>query len=72
MFVTELKVKLLLINQVTGTNIQFAKKLSKIIKEEKRNNFPEIDLIKDPLMGVSDIMKMLPHRPPFLLVDKNS
>ena len=52
------------------TNIQFAKKLSRIIKDEKRNNFPEIDLIKDPLMGVSDIMKMLPHRPPFLLMDK--
>ena len=52
------------------TNIEFAKKLSKIIKEEKRNNFPEINLIKEPLMGVTDIMKMLPHRPPFLLVDK--
>ena len=38
------------------TNIQFAKKLSKIIKEEKRNKFPEIDLIKNPLMSVSDIM----------------
>ena len=53
-----------------GTNIQFAKKLSKMIKEEKRNKFPEIDLTQDPLMTVSDIMKMLPHRPPFLLVDK--
>ena len=52
------------------TNIQFAKKLSKIIKEEKRNKFPEVDLIKDPLMSVTGIMKMLPHRPPFLLVDK--
>ena len=31
-------------------------------KEEKRNNFPEIDLNKEPLMGVSDIMKMLPHK----------
>ena len=53
-----------------GTNIQFAKKLSKMIKEEKRNKFPEIDLTQDPLMTVSDIMKMLPHRSPFLLVDK--
>ena len=51
-------------------NTQFAKKLSKIIKLEKRNNVPKYDLNKEPLMDVIQIMKMLPHRPPFLLVDK--
>tara|TARA_Y100001933_G_scaffold200353_1_gene201494 strand:+ start:4589 stop:5995 length:1407 start_codon:yes stop_codon:yes gene_type:complete len=51
-------------------NTQFAKKLSKIIKIEKRNNVPVYDLNKPPLMDVTQIMKMLPHRPPFLLVDK--
>jgi len=51
-------------------NTQFAKKLSKIIKIEKRNNIPKYDLSQTPLMDVNQIMEMLPHRPPFLLVDK--
>ncbi|MFJ1474162.1 bifunctional UDP-3-O-[3-hydroxymyristoyl] N-acetylglucosamine deacetylase/3-hydroxyacyl-ACP dehydratase [Capnocytophaga cynodegmi] len=52
------------------TNTQFAKKLSKIIKNERRNNVPSIDVNQPPLLNVNDIMKLLPHRPPFLLVDK--
>ncbi|QYJ67858.1 bifunctional UDP-3-O-[3-hydroxymyristoyl] N-acetylglucosamine deacetylase/3-hydroxyacyl-ACP dehydratase [Flavobacterium litorale] len=51
-------------------NTQFAKKLSKIIKIEQRNQVPVYDLHKEPLMDVNKIMSMLPHRPPFLLVDK--
>ena len=51
-------------------NTQFAKKLSKIIKAEKRNNVPRYDLDKEPLMDVNEIMNILPHRPPFILVDK--
>ncbi|TRU58729.1 MAG: bifunctional UDP-3-O-[3-hydroxymyristoyl] N-acetylglucosamine deacetylase/3-hydroxyacyl-ACP dehydratase, partial [Microcystis aeruginosa Ma_QC_Ch_20071001_M135] len=51
-------------------NTQFAKKMSKIIKIEQRNHVPSYDLNKEPLMDVTKIMKMLPHRPPFLLVDK--
>ena len=51
-------------------NTQFAKKLSKIIKNERRNNVPNIDLNQPPLMDVNQIMAMLPHRQPFLLIDK--
>ena len=51
-------------------NTQFAKKLSKIIKAEKRNNVPKYDLDQEPLMDVNEIMNILPHRSPFLLVDK--
>lgn len=51
-------------------NTQFAKKISKIIKNERRNNVPEIDLNSIPLMDVNQIMAMLPHRPPFLFLDK--
>ncbi len=51
-------------------NTQFAKKLSKIIKAEKRNNVPKYDLEQVPLMDVNEIMRILPHRPPFILVDK--
>lgn len=51
-------------------NTQFAKKLSKIIKIEERNQVPVYDLNKEPLMDIHQIMAMLPHRPPFLLVDR--
>lgn len=51
-------------------NTQFAKKLSKIIKLEKRNNVPKYDLSQPPLMDIHQIMAMLPHRPPFLLIDR--
>lgn len=51
-------------------NTQFAKKLAKIIKIEKRNKVPKFDLSQPPFMNVNQIMAMLPHRPPFLLVDK--
>ena len=51
-------------------NTQFAKKLAKIIKLEKRNNIPQIDLSQPPLMDIHQIMDILPHRPPFLLVDR--
>jgi UDP-3-O-[3-hydroxymyristoyl] N-acetylglucosamine deacetylase/3-hydroxyacyl-[acyl-carrier-protein] dehydratase len=51
-------------------NTQFAKKISKIIKMERRNNVPNIDLNQPPLMDINAIMDMLPHRPPFLLLDK--
>jgi len=51
-------------------NTQFAKKMSKIIKIEQRNYVPTYDLNKEPLMDINKIMSILPHRPPFLLVDK--
>jgi UDP-3-O-[3-hydroxymyristoyl] N-acetylglucosamine deacetylase/3-hydroxyacyl-[acyl-carrier-protein] dehydratase len=51
-------------------NTQFAKKMSKIIKNERRNNVPQVDLHATPIMDVNDIMNMLPHRQPFLLIDK--
>ncbi|NRD20134.1 bifunctional UDP-3-O-[3-hydroxymyristoyl] N-acetylglucosamine deacetylase/3-hydroxyacyl-ACP dehydratase [Winogradskyella eckloniae] len=51
-------------------NTQFAKKMSKLIKNERRNNVPQVDLNSPPLMDVNQIMDMLPHRQPFLLLDK--
>lgn len=51
-------------------NTQFAKKLHKIIKQERRNYVPEVDLHAPPVKDINQIMEMLPHRPPFLLVDK--
>ncbi len=51
-------------------NTQFAKKVQKIIKADRRNYVPEVDLHAPPVKDVNQIMEMLPHRPPFLLVDK--
>ena len=51
-------------------NTQFAKKISRIIKAEKRNKIPVFDVQKEPVKDINAIMEMLPHRPPFLLVDK--
>ncbi|MET7029242.1 bifunctional UDP-3-O-[3-hydroxymyristoyl] N-acetylglucosamine deacetylase/3-hydroxyacyl-ACP dehydratase [Sediminicola luteus] len=51
-------------------NTQFAQKLSKMIKMEKRNSVPTYDLNLPPLMDIHQIMAMLPHRPPFLLIDR--
>ncbi len=51
-------------------NTQFAKKLAKIIKIEQRNHVPVYDLNQEPLMDIHKIMSMLPHRPPFLLIDR--
>ncbi|CAM1333125.1 bifunctional UDP-3-O-[3-hydroxymyristoyl] N-acetylglucosamine deacetylase/3-hydroxyacyl-ACP dehydratase [Tenacibaculum aestuariivivum] len=51
-------------------NTLFAKKLAKMIKLEKRNYVPQYDLNKPPLMDIHKIMDILPHRPPFLLIDR--
>lgn len=50
-------------------NVNFAKVLKEQIK--KQRNAPRFfDLDKEPLYDINDIEKMLPHRYPFLLVDK--
>jgi len=51
-------------------NTQFAKKMAKIIKIEQRNHVPVYDLNLEPLMDIHKIMAVLPHRPPFLLIDR--
>ena len=51
-------------------NTQFAKKMAKLIKIEKRNFVPTYDLNLPPLMDIHQIMDVLPHRPPFLFIDR--
>ena len=67
---TRLKGKVIANKPGHYVNTQFAKKMSKIIKIEKRNNMPAVDLNQTPVMDVNAIMNMLPHRPPFLMIDK--
>ena len=51
-------------------NTDFAKQISLIIRENRKSNAPVINLNEPPVMDVNQIMDILPHRPPFLLVDK--
>ncbi|MGK0406860.1 MAG: UDP-3-O-[3-hydroxymyristoyl] N-acetylglucosamine deacetylase [Roseivirga sp.] len=52
-------------------NTNFAKLLAQKIKEDmRRSDVPEYDPNKTPVYNVTEIMNILPHRPPFLLVDK--
>ncbi|UPT70491.1 MAG: bifunctional UDP-3-O-[3-hydroxymyristoyl] N-acetylglucosamine deacetylase/3-hydroxyacyl-ACP dehydratase [Flavobacterium sp. JAD_PAG50586_2] len=51
-------------------NTQFAKKLSKMIKIEQKNQVPVYNLNLEPLMDIHKIMAILPHRPPFLFIDR--
>ena len=51
-------------------NTEFAKKLNKIYKAQKKKNVPNFDLSKEPIYDINGIMRLLPHRPPFLLIDK--
>lgn len=50
-------------------NVEFAKVLKEHLKKQG-NQGRKFDLDKAPLYNIQDIEKMLPHRYPFLLVDK--
>jgi UDP-3-O-[3-hydroxymyristoyl] N-acetylglucosamine deacetylase/3-hydroxyacyl-[acyl-carrier-protein] dehydratase len=52
-------------------NTEFAKVLRKKMKDcEQRKNMPLYTADTKPLFDINDIMRKLPHRPPFLLIDK--
>ena len=51
-------------------NTKFSKKMKNIIRDSKKNNIPQVDFSSKPLMNTTKIMEILPHRPPFLFIDK--
>ncbi|MGB5988561.1 MAG: bifunctional UDP-3-O-[3-hydroxymyristoyl] N-acetylglucosamine deacetylase/3-hydroxyacyl-ACP dehydratase [Marinifilaceae bacterium] len=52
-------------------NTAIAKIARKIIRQHfNKDRAPEIDIYAEPVMDVNKIKTLLPHRPPFLLVDK--
>ncbi len=52
-------------------NTELAKKIKKqLIKQEKDKMIPKYDPCKPAIMGSEQIKQLLPHRYPFLLVDK--
>jgi UDP-3-O-[3-hydroxymyristoyl] N-acetylglucosamine deacetylase/3-hydroxyacyl-[acyl-carrier-protein] dehydratase len=50
-------------------NVRFAKVLKEQIKKQEKEG-RKFDLTKEPLYNINDIERMLPHRFPFLMVDK--
>jgi len=54
-----------------STNVEFAKKIKQYIKKNKNlKNVPIYDPNQPPIFNTQQIEKTLPHRYPFLLVDK--
>ncbi len=54
-----------------ASNILFARHLQKHIRERiEQEQIPVYDPAKEPVYDINDIKRMLPHRSPFLLVDK--
>ena len=51
-------------------NTKFSKKMKDIIRDSKKNDIPEINISSTPIMDTTKIMEILPHRPPFLFIDK--
>ena len=51
-------------------NTKFSKKMKEIIKDSMKNDIPQIDFSSKAIMDTSKIMEILPHRPPFLFIDK--
>ena len=52
-----------------AANVAFAKKLKKAMQETK-SNVPYYDPNLEPVMDIKQITQILPHRYPFLLIDK--
>jgi UDP-3-O-[3-hydroxymyristoyl] N-acetylglucosamine deacetylase/3-hydroxyacyl-[acyl-carrier-protein] dehydratase len=53
-------------------NIAFAKKIKALIKSKRSKKTPVqvFDLNKEPVLNIMEIQALLPHRQPFILVDK--
>ncbi len=68
---TPIKGKILATRSGHASNVEFAKRIKRVIKKGRiKRGVPTYDPNVPPLFDVNQIQKFLPHRPPFLLVDK--
>ncbi len=52
-------------------NVEFARKIKELMKRDRfKEKIPKYNPTAKPLMDVNAIMNLLPHRPPFLFIDK--
>lgn len=53
------------------SNVEFAKLLRQVMqKQMMKKHIPVYDPNKEPVYDINQVMQKLPHRPPFLLIDK--
>ncbi len=53
------------------SNMRFAKLIKEHVASEKKiSKVPQFNLTGTPVLDINDIKRLLPHRPPFLLIDK--
>ena len=65
-----LKAQILAARPGHASNIAFAKKIKKLMEQEKKSIVPDYDPTLPPVININQITKILPHRYPFLLIDK--
>lgn len=66
-----IKGKILATRPGHASNVEFAKKIKQVIKKNRsKNNVPFYDVHAPSLLTINEIKNLLPHRPPFLFVDK--
>ena len=53
-----------------AANVAFAKKLKKAMERSSRHNVPKYNPNLPPVLDINQIINILPHRYPFLLIDK--
>ncbi len=53
-----------------AANVAFAKKLKKAMARSSRHNVPKYNPNLPPVLDINQIINILPHRYPFLLIDK--
>jgi UDP-3-O-[3-hydroxymyristoyl] N-acetylglucosamine deacetylase / 3-hydroxyacyl-[acyl-carrier-protein] dehydratase len=54
-----------------AANVEFAKKIKQLIKRDKlKKAVPAIDYNQQPIYDINQISNILPHKYPFLLIDK--
>lgn len=53
------------------SNVEFAKMIKKqLLHQQRTETVPHFDVNKKPVYDIVQIQKILPHRPPFLLIDR--
>ncbi len=53
-----------------AANVAFAKKLKRAMEKESKQNVPRYNPNLPPVLDINQIVNILPHRYPFLLIDK--
>ncbi len=65
-----LKAQILAARPGHAANVAFAKKLKKAMQSSSKHNIPKYNPALPPVLDINQISNILPHRYPFLLIDK--